>query len=395
VASRAPTGPRTEQEELIIVTDDYQEFRDMMRSFTENEVTPHAAEVDEQASFPEKSWAAIRAADLPGLAHPEALGGSGGDLRSQAIAIEELSAGCASTAMVLLVNWAGTCTVIREGSPELQELVVPRVSTGEAGAGWCLTEPKGGSDLSGIVTKASSGDSGWVLNGQKRFISNAGWGEWFAVLSRTGDRDQFGVFMVHRDDPGFSVGPQERKMGLRGSPTADVILEDCEIPLNRVVGDPYQGYRYIINELNGSRALIAAQALGLARGSLRAAVDYVTEREQFGQPISSFQMIRAMVADAAIKIEAASALLDNAITLITAGDPRARAVVSMAKVLCSDTAMEVTTDAVQMMGGYGYTREYPAERMMRDAKVTQIYEGSNQIQRLVISKAVYEGKAFA
>lgn len=367
----------------------------MMRSFTQNEVTPHAAEVDEQAAFPTKGWAAIRAADLSGLAHPEALGGSGGDLRSQAIAVEELSAGCASTAFVLLVNWAGTCTVIREGSPELQELVVPRVSTGEAGAGWCLTEPKGGSDLSGIVTKASMGGTGWVLNGQKRFISNAGWGEWFAVLARTGDQDQFGVFMVHRDDPGFSVGPPERKMGMRGSPLADVILEDCEIPENRVVGDPHEGYRYIINELNGSRALIAAQALGIARGSLRTAVAYVTEREQFGQPISTFQMIRAMVADAAIKIEAASTLLDKAITLISVGDPRARAVVSMAKVLCSDTAMEVTTDAVQMMGGYGYSREYPVERMMRDAKVTQIYEGSNQIQRLVISKAVYEGKAFA
>jgi hypothetical protein len=377
------------------MTDHYDDFRQMVRALTESEVAPHAAETDETASFPERSWAALRAADLPGLAHPEDLGGSGADLMSQAIAIEEVAAGCSSTAMVLLVNWAGTCTVIHEGSASLQQLVVPRVSEGEAGAGWCLTEPKGGSDLSGLVTKAARASDGWVLNGQKRFISNAGWGEWFAVLARTGDQDEFGVFMVHRDDPGFSVGPQERKMGLRGSPTADIVLQDCQVPEDRVVGDPHRGYRYIINELNGSRALVAAQALGLARGSLAAAVEYVTEREQFGQAISSFQMIRAMVADAAIEIEAASALLERAIHLIAEDDPRARAAVSMAKVLCSDTAMKVTTDAVQMMGGYGYTREYPVERMMRDAKVTQIYEGSNQIQRLLISKAVYEGRAFA
>jgi len=290
-----------------------------------------------------------------------------------------------------LVNWAGTCTVLREGSAALQATVVPDVSTGAVGAGWCLTEPESGSDLAGIKTTARLEGSEWVLNGHKRFISNAGWGHWFAVLARTGSESEFGVFMVHRDDHGVSFGRQEKKMGLRGSPTADVLLEDCRIPENRVVGDPKQGYRYIMNELNGSRALIAAQALGIARNALEVAVAYTSERVQFGQPLSRFQMVRAMIADMAMRIESSNSLLYDAVELIQAGDKRARAMVSMAKVQCSDSAMAVTTDAVQLLGGYGYMRDYPAERLMRDAKVTQIYEGSNQVQRLVISKAVYDG----
>lgn len=369
-----------------------QDFRVMVRELATKHVAPHARVVDEEERFPAEAWQALRDADLPGLAHPAEFGGSDGDLAAQVVAVEELSAACASTAMVLLVNWAGTCTVLHQGSDELKKLVLPKVSTGEIGAGWCLTEPTGGSDLSGIKAKARQDGSDWILNGQKRFISNAGWGDWFAVLSRSGDNDEFGVFMVHKDDAGLSFGPAEKKMGLRGSPTADVILEDCRIPAERVVGDPAQGYRYIIDELNGSRALIAAQALGIAKGALREAIAYTSERQQFGVPISTFQMVRAMVADAAIRVESASALLYRAVAAIENKDPRARSLVSMAKVLCSDNAMAVTTDAVQLLGGYGFTREYPVERMMRDAKVTQIYEGSNQIQRLVISKGLYKGE---
>ncbi|CKI08373.1 acyl-CoA dehydrogenase family protein [Mycolicibacterium smegmatis] len=371
------------------------DFRAMMQDLASTQVAPYARDVDEQERFPEEAWQALCAADLPGLAHPTELGGSDGDLAAQAIAVEELSAACASTAMVLLVNWAGTCTVIHQGSDELKKLVVPDVSTGAVGAGWCLTEPTGGSDLSGIRTKAQRDGSDWVLNGQKRFISNADWGEWFAVLARSGEENEFGVFMVHKSDAGLSFGPPEKKMGLRGSPTADVILEDCRIPGERVVGDPTQGYKYIIDELNGSRALIAAQALGLAKGALRTAIEYTAERRQFGSALSTFQMVRAMVADAAIRVESASALLYKAVDAIENKDPRARSLVSMAKVLCSDNAMAVTTDAVQLLGGYGFTREYPVERMMRDAKVTQIYEGSNQIQRLVISKGLYKGEALS
>ena len=364
-----------------------------MRKLAKEQVAPYASAVDHDERFPTEAWSAMCAADLPGLAHPEHLGGGGGDLRSQVIAVEEIAAACSSSAMVLLVNWAGTCTVISAGSDELQRLVVPGVSSGEVGAGWCLTEPSSGSDLAGLTTIAVREGDGWVLNGHKRFISNAGWGDWFAVLAKTGPGSEFGVFLVHRSDDGVSFGPQEKKMGLRGSPTADVHLDHCWIPAVRVVGDPTLGYRYIMNELNGSRALIAAQALGIARGALAAAVEYTANRVQFGEPISRFQMVRSMVADMAIRIESAAALLSQAVDLIEAGDRQARARVSMAKVLCSDNAMAVTTDAVQLFGGYGYMRDYPVERMMRDAKVTQIYEGSNQIQRLVISKAIYESAA--
>lgn len=227
-------------------------------------------------------------------------------------------------------------------------------------------------------------DSEW----QKRFISNAPWADWYAVLAKTGDKS-LGVFIVHKDDDGVSFGAPEKKMGMRGSPTADVVLDGCRLPAVRVVNDPNKGFQYISAELNGSRALIAAQALGIAQGAFDAAVSYTTNRDQFGQPISRFQLLRGMVADMAVKIESARSLLYDAVHLIQDGDPAARAKVAMAKLLCSDNAMSVTTDALQLHGGYGYVRDYPVERMMRDAKITQIYEGTNQIQRLLIAKSVY------
>ncbi|WIY01185.1 acyl-CoA dehydrogenase family protein [Amycolatopsis mongoliensis] len=370
---------------------EYEDFRASVRRLAADKIAPHAADVDDKERFPEEAWAALRAADLPGLPYDEKLGGSGADLLSQVIAVEEVAAACASSALVLLVNWAGTSTVVSHGSDELRAEVVPRVAAGEAGAAWCMTEPTVGSDLSGIRTAATRDGGDWVLTGQKRFISNAPWAEWYAVLARTGEKD-FGVFMVHKDDAGISFGPHEKKMGMRGSPTTDVVLEDCRIPGRRVVADPAQGYRYINGELNVSRALIAAQALGIAQGAFDAAVAYTCDRRQFGQALSRFQLLRGMVADMAVKIESARALLHDAVALITAGDPRARSRVSMAKLLCSDNAMSVTTDALQLHGGYGFIRDYPVERMMRDVKITQIYEGTNQIQRLVIAKDVYAGQ---
>jgi len=367
---------------------EYEDFRSSVRKLAADKIAPYAADVDEKERFPEEAWAALRAVDLPGLPYDEKLGGSGADLLSQVIAVEEVAAACASSALVLLVNWAGTSTVVSHGSDELRAEVVPRLAAGEAGAAWCMTEPTVGSDLSGIATTAIRDGGDWVLNGQKRFISNAPWAEWYAVLARTGEKD-FGVFMVRNDDAGVSFGPPEKKMGMRGSPTADVILDGCRIPHRRVVADPAQGYRYINGELNVSRALIAAQALGIAQGAFDAAVAYTGERKQFGQSLSRFQMLRAMVADMAVKIESARALLYDAVGLISTGDPRARSRVSMAKLLCSDNAMSVATDALQLHGGYGFTRDYPVERMMRDVKITQIYEGTNQIQRLVIAKDVY------
>ncbi|GAA3793757.1 MULTISPECIES: acyl-CoA dehydrogenase family protein [Amycolatopsis] len=373
-----------------IETDVHADFRATVRKLATKRIAPHAADVDEKERFPEEAWQAIVEADLAGLAHPEHLGGSGADLLSQVIAIEEIAAACMTTSHVLLVNWAGTCTILSHGSEELQKLVVPQVASGQAGAGWCLTEPTAGSDVAGLTTTATKVDGGWRLTGLKRFISNAPWGTWFAVLARTGESSH-GVFIVHRDDPGLSFGPHERKMGLRGSPTADLVLDDCVVPDVRVVGDPTQGYRYIMAELNGSRALIAAQALGVAQGAFDAALAYTSERSQFGQSVSRFQMVRGMVADMAVRLASARALLYEAVALIEAGHPDARARAAMAKLLCSDNAMSVTTDAVQLFGGYGYIRDYPVERMMRDAKITQIYEGTNQIQRTLIAKAAYAG----
>jgi alkylation response protein AidB-like acyl-CoA dehydrogenase len=373
-----------------MTSDIHTEFRKIVRQVATERIAPHAADVDEEERFPTEAWEAVVEADLAGLAHPEHLGGSGADLLSQVIAVEEIARACMTTSHVLLVNWAGTCTLLSEGSTELQELVVPQVASGRAGAGWCLTEPTAGSDVAGLSTTATKVDGGWSLTGQKRFISNAPWGDWYAVLARTGGSSH-GVFVVHRDDPGLTFGPHERKMGLRGSPTADITLDGCVVPDVRVVGDPTQGYRYIMAELNGSRALIAAQALGVAQGALDAAVAYTSERTQFGQSISRFQMVRAMIADMAVRVASARALLYEAVELISSGHPDARAKASMAKLLCSDNAMSVTTDAVQLFGGYGYIRDYPVERMMRDAKITQIYEGTNQIQRLLIAKAVYAG----
>ncbi|MDS1116256.1 acyl-CoA dehydrogenase family protein [Gordonia westfalica] len=367
---------------------EYREFRESVRKLSQTKIAPHAADVDDKERFPSEAWAALRSNDLPGLAYPESLGGSGADLLAQVIAVEEVAASCASTALVMLVNWAGTSTVLRQGSDELKQLVVPDVASGAAGAAWCMTEPRVGSDLSAIATTATQDGSDWILNGQKRFISNAPWADWYAVLAKTGEKS-LGIFIVHKDDAGVSFGAPEKKMGMRGSPTTDVIFDECRLPAVRVVNDPYQGFAYISEELNVSRALIAAQALGIAQGAFDAAVSYTTDREQFGQSISRFQLLRGMVADMAVDIESARALLYDAARLINDGEPAGRTKAAMAKLLCSDTAMSVTTDALQLHGGYGYVRDYPVERMMRDAKITQIYEGTNQIQRLIIAKSVY------
>lgn len=368
----------------------YEEFRQQVRRLAEERIKPHAGVVDEEARFPSASIEAFRVMALNGLPFPEALGGAGGDLMSQVIAVEEVARVCGSSSLVMLIPWAALTPLVWFGSEALQREIVPAVAAGRCGASFCLTEPGGGSDLRGIKTRAERVAEGWRLNGQKRFISNVGWSDWYAVLARVGSTG-FGVFMVHRDDPGFSIGRHERKMGMRGSPTADLIFEDCIVPAHRVVGDPEQGHAYMIQTLTYTRPLVSAQALGLAQGALDEAVAYTAGRDQFGTRVSRFQMVRGMVADMAIAVEAARALLYRTVEIAgEANDERARGFASMAKTLCSDTAMKVTTDAVQLHGGYGYMKDYPVERMMRDAKVSQIWEGTNQIQRLLVAKYVYD-----
>lgn len=365
----------------------YESHRANVRRLAEAEIKPFAAEVDETGRYPTESIAAMRKLDLPGLPFPAALGGSDGDLMAQVIAVEEVARVCACSAHLMLTFWCGVMPLVVAGDDELKRLIVPDVAAGRTKASFCLTEPGGGSNLAGLKTTAERVNGGWRINGTKRFISNAGHSDWYAVLART--EGGFGIFMVHRDDAGLSVGRQEKKMGTRGSPLADLIFADCFVADSHVVGHPTRGYEIIMGILTYSRPLIAAQALGIAQGALDAAIAYTSERTQFGQPVSRFQMTRGMIADMTAQVEAARSMLYRCVEIAGKNDERARAFASMAKLVCTNAAMSVTTDAVQLHGGYGYTSDYPVERMMRDAKVTQIWEGTNQIQQLLIAKYAY------
>ena len=366
----------------------YEEHRASVRRFAEAEVKPYAAIVDEEARYPSESMSALPKLDLSGLPFPQRLGGSDGDLFAQVIAVEEIARVCACTAHLMLTSWVAMMPLIFAGDDALQRHIVPDVAAGRTQASFCLTEPGGGSNVAGITTTGERVDGGWRINGAKRFISNAGVSDWYSVLARN-VAGGFGVFMVHRDDPGVSFGRQERKMGTRGSPLADVLFDNCVIPADRAVGNPSGGYAVMMEILTYSRPLIAAHALGIAQGALDEAIAYTSQRKQFGQTVSRFQMVRGMVADMTAQVEAARSLLYRSVAIAGHNDDRARAFASMAKLICSNAAMSVSTDAVQLHGGYGYTCDYPVERMMRDAKVTQIWEGANQIQQLLIAKHAY------
>lgn len=370
--------------------ENYNGFRENLRRFVERNVATHAAKVDREGRPPLESIAAALTLGLPGLPFPEHLGGSDGDLFAQVITTEELARACAATSLTITSGWVLE-GIVKYGSNDLQTLVIPPICKGEMHGAWGLTEPQGGSNLMGARTTAKRDGDGWVLDGTKRFITNAGWADWYLIFARTGDKT-FGIFMVHRDDPGIRFGKAEDKMGMRGSPTADVILEGCRIPAGREVGDPTRGGEYIVEMLHNSRLTIAAHALGIAQGALDEALKYSDERYQFDQAISRFQAVRMMVADMALKVEAARAVLYQAVDYRMRMHPDARRYASLAKVLCSDAAMAVSTDSVQLHGGYGYLKDYPIERMMRDAKVTQIWEGTNQIQRLLIAKETYANR---
>ena len=369
-------------------SDIYKEFRQTMRRFARERVAPFAAVVDSEQRPPIEALTAGLELGLPGLPYPEKFGGQAGDMYAQCIVVEEIAKVCATSALTVSTAWV-MMAVVDFGTEAQQQEMLPAIVRGESRPAWALTEPKAGSDLMSASTRATRTADGWVLNGTKRFSTNAGCADWYLILARTAEK-RFGLFLVHKNDPGISFGAPERKMGIRGSRTADVNLDDCVVPESRLLGDPECGAQYIAEELLRSRVTLAAHAIGIAGGALNEAVRYTTEREQFGKPIASFQMLRGMVADMAIRVEAGRAALHRAIESFEARDPAAKYHASIAKVLCSDAAMAVTTDAVQLHGGYGYLEDYPVERMMRDAKITQIWEGTNQIQRLLIAKAVYE-----
>lgn len=367
---------------------EYRDFRASVRRFANDELAPRAAMLDREQTPPIESFAASMRLGLPGLPYPQHLGGGDGDIYAQCVAMEELSRVCASTALGISSSWI-LMAVVAFGTEAQQRDIIPQITSGQARCAWGLTEPKGGSDLMAASTKAVRSADGWVLNGTKRFITNGGWADWYLVFARTSEK-RFGLFLVNKKDPGVSFGAPERKMGMRGSPTSDVIMDNVALPESRLLGEPEQGARYITEALLKSRLQMSAHALGIAAGALDAALRYTNEREQFGQPIAKFQMLRAMAADMAIKVESSRSVLRHACELFISGDPEVKLHASIAKVLCSDTAMSVTTDAVQLHGGYGYLEDYAVERMMRDAKVTQIWEGTNQIQRMMIAKEIYE-----
>jgi alkylation response protein AidB-like acyl-CoA dehydrogenase len=275
----------------------------------------------------------------------------------------------------------------------MQKRYVPRVASGELQASYCLSEPDAGSDVASMSTRAVRDGDSYVLRGTKSWITNAGVSDLYVVFAKTDpDRGHRGIsaFVVERDTPGLTIGDPENKMGMRGSPTCDVYLDDAVVPAVNLIGEENQGFVYAMGALDSSRPLIGAQALGIAQGALDAAVQYVTDRRQFGQRIADFQGVQFMLADMATQLEAARLLVYEACALFDAGDPQVSRMASMAKMFAADTAMRVTTDAVQLFGGAGFTRRYPAERMMRDAKVTQIYEGTNQVQRVVIARRLLE-----
>ena len=376
--------------DLFRPTEEHEAFRAAVRELCDDKVAPMAAEVDERAEFGWASYEALRAGDFHAPHVPEAYGGVGADALATVIVIEEVARACASTSLVPAVNKLGTMPWLLAGSEVLRQRYLPRVASGEAMVSYCLSESEAGSDVAGMRTRAVRDGDGWVLDGAKRWISNAGVSRLYTVFAVT-DPDAprgrgISAFVVEADDPGVSFGAPEKKLGIKGSPTCEVYLDHVRVPADRLVGETGGGFGLAMRTLDHTRVTIAAQAVGIAQGALDATLAYVAQRQQFGHPVADFQGVQFMLADMGMRIEAARQLTYAAAGRSERNDPDLTWFGASAKCFASDVAMQVTTDAVQLFGGYGYTRDYPVERMMRDAKITQIYEGTNQVQRVVMAK---------
>jgi alkylation response protein AidB-like acyl-CoA dehydrogenase len=371
------------------LTDEQRSFRDVMRSFVDERIAPHAAEYDREQIFPQKSFDACVEMELPSLGVPEAYGGAGADMVTQAIMAEELARGCASTSVTLLISKLGMLPIMNFGSEEVKRAYLPRIASGEIQASYCLSEADAGSDVASMRCRAVRDGDDYVLNGSKYWITNAGVSDTYTVFAKTepeaGGRG-ISCFLVEKDW-GIEFPEHEDKMGLRASPTGEVVLRDVRVPASHRIGEEGEGFKIAMHTLNRSRPTIGAQAVGIAQGAIDYAGTYMKGRKAFGEPISEFQGLRFMLADMAIRTEAARALVYRACSTIDGGDPDGSLsfLGAAAKSFASDTAMSVATDAVQLLGGYGYTKEFPVERFMRDAKITQIYEGTNQVQRIVVA----------
>ncbi|KUI48474.1 acyl-CoA dehydrogenase [Mycobacterium sp. GA-1199] len=377
--------------DLFQLSDEHNELRAVLRDLCEKEIAPHAADVDEKARYTSEALEALTASGMAAIHIPEEYGGQGGDSIAACIVIEEVARVCASSSLIPICNKLGTMGLLLRGSEELKKQVLPSIAAGEAVASYALSEREAGSDAASMRTRARREGDEWVLNGAKCWISNGGQSTWYTVMAVTDpDKKANGIsaFVVHKDDPGFSIGAKEKKMGIKGSPTTELYFEDCRIPADRIIGDEGTGFKTALATLDHTRPTIGAQAVGIAQGALDASIAYVKERKQFGKPIGDFQAVQFMLADMAMKIEAARLTVYSAAARAERGESELGFISSASKCFASDVAMEVTTNAVQLFGGYGYTTDFPVERFMRDAKITQIYEGTNQIQRVVMSRAL-------
>ncbi len=376
------------------LSEEHEALRESVRALADDKIAPRAAEIDRTGEFPWDVYEALVKADLHAVHIPEGYGGAGADAIAAAIVIEEVARACASSSLIPSVNKLGTVPLMLAASEQVKAAYLPPVARGEAMFSYALSEPEAGSDAAAMKTRAARSGSGYVLNGVKRWITNAGVSKYYTVMAVTDpSRGANGIsaFVLQDGDEGFSYGAPEHKLGIRGSPTRELYFDDCAIPESRLIGTEGEGFKIALRTLDHTRITIAAQALGIAQGALDYALGYVRERKQFGRAIAEFQGLQFMLADMAMKLEAARQLTyaaaarsDRAMAGEKVGDLTFFS--SACKCLASDVAMSVTTDAVQLLGGYGYVSDFPVERMMRDAKITQIYEGTNQIQRVVMAR---------
>jgi alkylation response protein AidB-like acyl-CoA dehydrogenase len=381
------------------LSEEHQALRESARALADDKIAPRAAEVDRTAEFPWDVYDALVKADLHAVHIPEEYGGAGADAIATAIVIEEVARACAASSLIPAVNKLGTVPLMLSAAADLKQRYLPKVASGEGMFCYALSEPEAGSDAGSMKTRAVRDGDGYVLNGVKRWITNAGVAKFYTVMAVTDPSAGPGgisAFVVEKDDPGFTFGAPEHKLGIKGSPTRELYFDDCRIPADRIIGAEGTGFRTALATLDHTRITIAAQALGIAQGALDYALGYVKERRQFGRPVADFEGVQFMLADMAMKLEAARQLTYAAAARSERAmnghpDRDLTFFSSACKCLASDAAMDITTDAVQLLGGYGYVNDYPVERMMRDAKITQIYEGTNQIQRVVVARQLLKG----
>ena len=379
---------------MYALSEEHQAIREAVRAVCDAKVAPYAAAVDEEVRYPQEAADALQAADFHAAHVPEEYGGAGADALAACIIIEEVARADMSASLIPAVNKLGSLPVQIAGDEEIKKKYLGALAAGRGGFSYCLSEPDAGSDAVSMKTRAVRDGDGWVLNGVKRWITNAGVSEFYTVMAVTDlEKRSRGIsaFVVEKGDAGVSFGAKEKKLGIKGSPTREVYLDNVRIPADRMIGAEGTGFETAMKTLDHTRVTIAAQAVGVAQGALDYALGYVAERKQFGKPIADFQGLQFMLADMGMKVEAARQLTYAAAGRSERGDKDLTFFGAAAKCFASDVAMEVTTNAVQALGGYGYTSDYPVERMMRDAKITQIYEGTNQVQRIVVARQLLAG----